>query len=163
MSSLPEIDSLSGLAAYAASVEKLLCGDEPIDQERFTRLQQELNALQVNCPNHKGVNEARVRWFELLLDSFEKQVVVPLEKGEDVNLDMTSNPLLLEADYTIEDYLKRSYLKKDFPRLYQRVISLYERIGQAGSAVKEGSLKTFIEGIVGTTSVLRQCLLEGRM
>jgi len=159
MSSSHEIDSLSGLASYAASVEKLLYGSEPITQESFDRLQDELNRLQVNCPNHNGVVEARVRWFEIQLENFELHVVTAVEGDIAIDLDRIfwgthGNSLIIGGPQTIQHFLKRHYLKSDFKRLYQRVLSLYDRLARCDT---DG------EGFTRQAQNLRDNLLEGRL
>lgn len=162
MSSLPKIDSLSGLIAYAASVEKLLYGGDAIDQEGFDRLRQELNWLQSNCPTHKGVLRARVRWYELLLDNCELHVVVPLESGKSIDIGKLywgthDNPSIFGGPQAIEHFMRRSYLKGDFPRLYQRFLSLYDRLAKCEAV---GEHRNYF---ADRAQRFRDELLEGRL
>lgn len=163
MSSLPDVSSLSGLAAYAARVDELF-DSGPMDRERFKQLHEMLNSLQVKCPNHEGVLAARVKWYELLLDNFEQQVVESLEYGRRINLgflywetlpDMTA---FFAGPQTIEHFLRRHYLKGDFPRLYSRALGLYERLVRA-KGVSEKHRDYFNKQI----EWFRSSLLEGRL
>ena len=166
MSSSHSHGSLSGLAAAALEVERLLEQGSEMNPETWDHLRNQINQLQVDCPNHRGVHRARVIWYELALDSFEKIVVMRAETGHSLtgqewvsafwNPDGTC-PGLLADHYMLEPFLRRHYLKDDFPRLYTRMMSLYERL-LALSHLNE-KVRSRVNNLVGER---REMLLEGR-
>jgi hypothetical protein len=134
--SLPE-DSLSGLAALCVQVETTLAAGVP-NKDTFDTLQVQINKLQVRCSNHEGVLAARVKWYEFGLDNFEEHLVRAFEERRVV--DFTSlvwdvpnkvTPIIMTRD-TLLHFLRRSYLKGEFSRIYRRVEALFERIVASG-------------------------------
>ncbi len=132
MSSPNKIDSLSGLAEMIEQVDMFATGMCAISRAQFEQLREQINALQVCCPNHKGVLEARVKWYEFALDSFEQHVVVALEQSKFVDFGWASYPShvpdLLCDPPSLVHFMRRAYLKDAFPRLYKRLLQLFRRI-----------------------------------
>lgn len=162
-------DSLSGLAEVAFKVEKTLYLSNPsihtMTRGIFGELQDDINILQTTCPNHPGVLAARVRWFQIDLKSFEKHIVEPAEQDEwpeRVSLDSPkqfSPEDLLTGTATLTHFLKRGYLKRDFPFLYLKMMSLLRRITEA-DMVDRGREKAFISELICS---LESSLLEGKL
>ena len=133
MSSPIDVDSLSGLAAACLDLEQKLIV-RPMTREGHEYLRVLINKLQVIAPNHKAIIAARVSWYEIGLDDFEERALVPLERGQ---LQLTNKrvfyeeipapPVLMRLE-TVEFFLKRGHLKDAFPRLYSRVVGIYQRI-----------------------------------
>ncbi len=176
MSSPNNFDSLSDLATNALHLQGMLTEDAsdilktweeitPVDWDRLRNL---INKLQVECPNHEGVFMARVRWYELALDCYEKKVVEVGEAGDSLGDKKWVGAFwkqggpdrelgLLADQYMLEPFLRRSYLKDEFPRLFQRLMSLYRRLLNAPRLDEE------VRGrVAGLISSHEQMLLLGR-
>jgi hypothetical protein len=167
MSSPIKIDSLSGLAEIVEKVDMFATGMCAIDRRTFDELREHINVLQVCCPNHKGVLEARVKWYEFALDSFEKHVVVSLEQSKFLDFRWSPNtdwvPDLLCDHTTLEHFMRRPYLKDAFPRLYKRLLQLLRRFVEALQRNHSDALQPWAVAFVATIESFEVRLLEGRL
>jgi hypothetical protein len=119
------IDSLSALANLIEEVDVAVTNiafQPMFSEERLEDLKESINLLQVQCPNHKGVIQARMTWYEAVLRRVEHDEVELAEAGG--LLKMVPSPLMR----TVDHFLRRSYLKGGFSHYYERVITLYERL-----------------------------------
>ncbi|MBI3256016.1 MAG: hypothetical protein HYZ63_03535 [Candidatus Andersenbacteria bacterium] len=178
MSSSTNIDSLSGLVTVVRSVEASISLhtdlEHPVrlDRTAFEALQDQINALQVCCPNHKGVVEARVWWYRLGVDNFEVEVVRRAERGEWPYGKEHDSPLsfpgyqdskeLLAGPATLEHFLKRHYLKRAFAELLPRVVALFRRI-EAVKAERGSFLLHVALSFGQLADSIEADLLEGRL
>lgn len=132
-------DSLSALANMATDVEALLAFGDDINKTQFYELKELINKLQVACPNHDAVNTARVRWYTIALDNFETHFVLPAEDGrlrpdlpiweyDDTIFFGERIPGLLVGIELLTYFLRRHYLKREFPKLFTRLLSLFDRV-----------------------------------
>lgn len=164
------IDSLSGLAEVAKEVESILLPNVEqecairMDRMTFVKLQSQINALQVLAPNHKGVVEARVRWFNLAAASFEMHAVRLAEEGKwpyrlhALNFPHDNESVeLLAGTETINHFLRRHYLKDSFGYFFTRILALYRRI--ANAPVYDQVQNAFTE----LANSLEDRLLDGRL
>ena len=170
MSSPPKDGSLLGLLRTAKYVIGCMGYPREIFQRwLFEEVQQEINWLQTTCPNHPGVLEARVWWYELALERFESRVVVPTEQMKDwpfmddgaLYVPDDGDQRILAGTHVLEHFLRRSYLKDSFPRLYTRLLSLYVRLSQVQRQGEDGPRirKAFAE----KSADLQDRLLRGMM
>lgn len=170
MSSSLNIDSLSGLSILAQSVDNVLyTARDEMARARFEDLQDKINKLQVIAPNHPGVLSARVRWYEIGLDSFERHVVEPVEDTGKWPFTGGVGPLKVDPPHflcslnTFNHFLRRSYLKGDFPRMYPRVMKLYGRLVKARIQPDESATHELLAIVANHMIEFEQRLMHGQL
>lgn len=120
MSSLSDdLNSLSGLAQALTDLESNLgaLDKRSVNEEVLERLKDQINLLQVACPNHEGVLKARVWWYEAVLSAWGREV----DPMSDKPPKMLQSPLKGMVDH----FIRRNYLKEHFGYLYRRVEAMY--------------------------------------
>lgn len=142
MSSSTPIESLSALATLAETVEELFykAKTQKLSRGQFELLKTSLNALQTSCPNLQCIVDARVRWVDLALDSLKND----------------SDDKMLARPDDIFFFIKRSYLKSEFPRLFTKTISTIRYIISNLPNFAVGPWESRIR-------LLETALLEGRL
>lgn len=156
-------NSLSALIYSAKEIEKFLAmKPDEIDRGIFERAQEHINRMQVWCPNFDEVVEARVTWYLHALDRFVRYCVEPAERGVwtsmngMMDLRRDDPPELVAGTRTLDDFLRRSYLKHKFPVCYERLLSAYQRLARSPiPAVNKGCFDQKVMDLTGD-------LLNGR-
>jgi len=128
--SLLDLNSLSGLATALTELNRDLAvlnpqHKGPISESLLNDLKKKINLLQVVCPNHPGVVEARAKWFEAVLEALRYEVTQLANQNAKVK--MLETPL----KSMVEHFLRRSYLKEYFAYWYRQVQAHYAAVAKA--------------------------------
>lgn len=162
MSSSVKSDSLSGLSRLLRKVAKALKNHESCTAESYEELQNEINVLQTACPNHKGVLQARITWYRWGLQNLAAYIDANLNNrlydwAHGVMFHSThSNSQVWAGSETLEFFLKRCYLKEAFPKCFEELVAVYEKMAKIGDVHYAELYKAKIAG-------LHRKLLEGRL
>ncbi len=137
-----------------------------VDHVAFTKLQTELNDLQIEAPNSAVVIEARMIWFKHGLASFERDFVQPVSENvhgwrqwqQSYQGHEDSPPNLIMHWLTLVYFLNRSYLGHEgFKEVYPQIEGMLDVLDEA-TQVTEHHMLWFKRRVD-----LREKLLDGRL
>lgn len=150
------VSSLSDLAKKCIILEELM-GREDWTCEIFFDVQDRISGLQVDCPKEESIIDARIKWYRRGLDNFKKCIPQMLETPPTHREHRVEGQIM--DLYTMEYFLRRSYLHHEFIPIYKEVLMLCTRTMKAAN--KRG-IPHFAKAMLDLRNQLEKSVLEAR-